>query len=72
MNFKKRLKDHLNSFNGHRTMQKIHLFIKLNGGLQSLTWSPLVITPNVYKLFTSIYPNHILTKGELDVLSALT
>jgi len=53
-------------------MQKIHLFIKLNGGLQSLTWSPLVITPNVYKLFTSIYPNHILTKGELDVLSALT
>lgn len=72
MNFKNRLKDHLNSFNGHRTMQKIHLFTKLNGGLQSLTWSPLVITPNFYKLFTSIYPNHVLTKGELDVLSALT
>jgi hypothetical protein len=37
MKFERRLIDHINSFKGHRTMQKLHKFAKVNGGLSSFT-----------------------------------
>ncbi len=72
MNFQRRLRDHMSSINGHRIMQKLHSFTKKNGGLNELTWSPLIVTPNFYKLFLSLYPNHVFTKGEIQILVALT
>nr|YP_010555477.1 GIY-YIG endonuclease [Ramaria rubella]UYR22225.1 GIY-YIG endonuclease [Ramaria rubella] len=70
MNFKRRLTDHLNSFNEHRTMHKLHRFAILNGGINSFSWGPLVITPNFYRLFLSLNPNYVLTKGEFQILVA--
>ena len=72
MNFTRRLIDHLNSFRDHRTMQRLHKYTKENGGLLNIVWSPLVITPNFYKLFNSVYPNYTLTEKELNVITALT
>jgi hypothetical protein len=72
INFQRRLRDHMSSINGHRIMQKLHSFTKNNGGLNELTWSPLIITPNFYKLFISLYPNYVFTKGEIQILIALT
>lgn len=72
MNFQRRLLDHLNSFYGHRVMQKLHLFTAKNGGLNEITWSPLIITPNFYRLFISMNPDHVLTKQELQILVAIT
>ena len=53
-------------------MQKLHLFTAKNGGLNEITWTPLIITPNLYKLFISMNPNHVLTKREIQILVALT
>ena len=72
MNFKRRLVDHINSFRGHRIKQNLHKFTKDNGGLNSITWSPIIITPNFYKLFNSIYPNYVLNENELNLLTAIT
>jgi len=72
INFQRRLRDHMSSINGHRIMQKLHSFTKNNGGLNELTWSPLIITPNFYKLFISLYPNYVFTKGEIQIFIALT
>jgi hypothetical protein len=58
LSFKRRLTDHLNQFKGHRTMQKLQKFVDANGGLKNLSWSPLIITPNYYDLFISLYPNY--------------
>lgn len=72
MNFKRRLIDQLSSFKGHRIMQKIHSFTNKNGGINELTWCPLILTPNFYKLFISLNPNLVLNKGEIQILVALT
>ena len=72
MNFKRRLIDHINSFNEHRAMLRLHEFAKLNGGINSFTWGPLIITPNYYRLFLSLNPDYTLTKGEIQILVALT
>lgn len=72
MNFRRRLVDHINSFRGHRQMQKLHKFTNENGGLNNIVWSPLVICPNFYNLFISKYPNHVFTDMELQVLTAAT
>jgi hypothetical protein len=72
MNFQRRLLDHMNSFNNHRVQENLHKFTQNNGGINSLTWGPLVITPNFYKLFLSLNPNYICSKGELQILIALT
>jgi hypothetical protein len=53
-------------------MQRLHLFTAKNGGLNEITWSPLIITPNFYKLFISMNPDHVLTKREIQILVALT
>ena len=72
MNFERRIIDHVNSFRGHRTMQKLHKFTIENGGLNSITWGPLVITPNFLNLFISTYPFYNLNKLETQILAALT
>lgn len=36
MNFRRRLVDHMNSFRGHRQMQKLHKFTNENGGLNNI------------------------------------
>lgn len=68
MSFKRRLIDHMSSFKGHRIMQKLHKFTKENGGVTELSWAPLVITPNYYDLFISLYPNYELKKEEIQIL----
>jgi hypothetical protein len=35
------------SFNGHRTQQYMHKFVMANGGIDNLTWCPLVTCPNL-------------------------
>lgn len=42
-----RLIDHMASFNDHRTQQYMHSFVMANGGLNNLTWSPLITSPNL-------------------------
>ena len=53
-------------------MQKVHFFTDKNGGLNEITWSPLIITPNFYKLFISMNPDYVISKGEIQILVALT
>lgn len=72
MNFQRRLRYHMSSFNEHRVKQKLQNFTIKNGGLKELSWSPLIITPNFYNLFISHNPNYVLSKGELQILIALT
>lgn len=72
MNFRRRLMDHINSFRGHRTMHNLHIYTKENGGLSNITWSPIIITPNFFKLFYNLYPIVTLDKNELNVLRAFT
>jgi hypothetical protein len=72
MNFQRRLNDHISSFNNHRLQESLHKFAQDNGGMSSFTWGPLVITPNFYKLFLSHNPSYILSKGEIQILTALT
>lgn len=52
--------------------KKLHSKNKNNGGLIELTWSPLIITPNFYKLIISLYTNYVFTKGEILILMAIT
>lgn len=53
-------------------MQRLHLFTSKNGGLNEITWAPLIITPNFYKLFISMNPDRVLTKQEIQILVAIT
>ena len=53
-------------------MQKLHLFTAKNGGLNEITWTPLISTPNIYNRFISMNPNQVLTKRQIQILVALT
>lgn len=43
---KARLIDHMHSFTGSRTKQYKHKFITEHQGINNLTWSPLITSPN--------------------------
>ena len=53
-------------------MQKLHLCTAKKGGLNEITWTPLIITPNIYKLLISMNPNQVLTKRQIQIVVALT
>ena len=69
MDFYARLNMHKDSFK--RTKKKVKLY-SYKYKFEEYKWSPIYKTMNYYKKFIYQYPNYLLSKGELDILFAVT
>nr|UEV87049.1 hypothetical protein [Grifola frondosa] len=67
-----RLRDHISSFNGHRSTTFLHEWINANGGIASACWSPIITYPNVYQEWHKQYPLVKLSKGGHNLLRAFS
>lgn len=65
-----RLRDHISSFNGHRTRTFLHDWVNKNGGIKSLSWTPIITYPNIYQEWYKRYPSSILSIGGINLLRA--
>ena len=69
INFNNRLIEHKDQFINRRKPTSLHLY-KFN--FSEYNWSPVYLTLNYYKLFVYKHPHYILSKGEVDILMAIT
>lgn len=69
INFNDRLIEHKDQFNNRRKPTTLHLY-KFN--FSEYNWSPIYLTINYYKLFVYKYPHYNLSRGEVDILMAIT
>lgn len=51
-----RLRDHISSFNGHRSETFLHKWVNSNGGISTVHWSPILTYPNLYLEWLLKYP----------------
>lgn len=42
-----RLNDHINIFNGHRSISHLHEWVIDNGDVSSVKWAPIIIYDNI-------------------------
>lgn len=65
---KNRLKDHMNSFNGHRSKSYLHEWVLENGGITSIKWAPIITYDNIIQDWYNINYVLSLSKGGAKIL----
>lgn len=69
MDFYSRLKAHKNSFGKNRNNVKLHSY---KYKYEEYKWSPIYKSMNYYRKFIYVHPYYVLSKGEMDILFAIT
>lgn len=65
---RKRLNDHINSFNGHRLRSKLHDWILNYGGITMVKWAPIITFDNIVQEWYSINSTSPLSVGGTNIL----